>query len=87
MLPTNVLRQYVCRLTLFTRANCGLCDNAKKVLSDVWDRRPFEYDEVDVMAPGQQKWKDVYEFDTPVVSIFSDLSYQETQWANLIRFT
>lgn len=69
MIPTPVLRQYVCRLTLFTRANCGLCDNAKKVLSNVWDRRPFEYDEIDVMSPAHDKWKNVYEFDTPVVSL------------------
>ena len=68
MFPTAALRQYVCRLTLFTRANCGLCDNAKQVLSNVWDRRPFEYEEVDVMAASQSKWKDLYEFDTPVVS-------------------
>ncbi|KAF1356975.1 glutaredoxin-like domain-containing protein [Delphinella strobiligena] len=67
MFPTPVLRQHVCRLTLFTRANCGLCDNAKKVLENVWYRRPFEYDEIDVMS--YDKWKDVYEFDTPVVHI------------------
>ena len=67
MIPTAALRQYVCRLTLFTRANCGLCDNAKQVLSSVWDRRPFEYDEVDVMSPDHEKWKHLYEFDTPVV--------------------
>lgn len=37
-------------------------------MSKVWDRRPFEYTEIDVMAPGQTKWKNLYEFDTPVVS-------------------
>ena len=36
-------------------------------MSKVWDRRPFEYTEIDVMAPGQTKWKNLYEFDTPVV--------------------
>lgn len=72
MFPTAALRQYVCRITLFTRANCGLCDNAKQVLSNVWDRRPFEYDEIDVMRPDQEKWKNLYEFDTPVVSALSD---------------
>lgn len=56
------------RLTFFTRANCMLCDEAKLVLSKVWDRRDFEYHEIDVMAPGQTRWKDLYEFDTPVVS-------------------
>lgn len=55
------------RITLFTRANCSLCDHAKAVLSKAWDKRPFDYTEIDVMAPGQKKWKDIYEFDTPVV--------------------
>ncbi|OJD38782.1 glutaredoxin domain-containing protein [Diplodia corticola] len=67
--PTARLLQRACRLTLFTRQGCALCDNAKGVLSNVWDKRPFEYTEIDVMAPGQQKWKDVYEFDTPVIHV------------------
>ncbi|GAB7339044.1 hypothetical protein MBLNU457_5703t2 [Dothideomycetes sp. NU457] len=66
MRVTAVLRQYTVRLTLFTRKNCSLCDDAKKVLSNVWDRRPFEYDEIDVMEPPHEKWKGIYEFDTPV---------------------
>jgi len=68
MRATTVLRRFTCRLTLFTRKNCSLCDDAKKVLSNVWDRRPFEYDEIDVMETSQEKWKALYEFDTPVVS-------------------
>lgn len=58
-----------CRITLFTRAPCQLCTNAKLTLSNVWDSRPFAYKEIDVMVPGEEKWKDLYEFDTPVVSI------------------
>lgn len=65
---TAILRNYTCRITLFTRANCSLCSDAKQVLSGVWDRRPFEYDEIDVMTQNQEKWKALYEFDTPVVS-------------------
>ncbi|EKG19275.1 Glutaredoxin-like protein [Macrophomina phaseolina MS6] len=67
--PTARLLQRVSRITLFTRQGCSLCDNAKGVLSNVWDKRPFEYTEIDVMAPGQQKWRDVYEFDTPVIHV------------------
>jgi hypothetical protein len=26
------------------------------------------YHEINVMEPGQEKWKSLYEFDTPVVS-------------------
>lgn len=69
MRVTAALRQYTCRLTLFTRKNCSLCDDAKKVLSNVWDRRPFEYDEFDVMEAPHEKWKGLYEFDTPVVGV------------------
>lgn len=56
-----------CRITLFTRANCSLCTNAKQTLSTVWDKRPFDYKEIDVMQLEERKWKDLYEFDTPVV--------------------
>lgn len=31
--------------------------------------RPFAYQEIDVMQPGQEKWKAVYEFDTPVIHV------------------
>lgn len=58
-----------CRITLFTRVNCSLCDAAKSVVGNVRERRPFTYHEIDVMQPGQEKWKSVYEFDTPVVCL------------------
>lgn len=67
MRATPSLLQRICRITFFYRQNCALCDNAKQTLSNVWDKRPFHYTEIDVMSAGQQKWKDVYEFDTPVV--------------------
>lgn len=69
MFPTLALRNFACRITLFTRSNCSLCSDAKQVLSNVWDKRPFEYDEINVMEQSQEKWKDMYEFDTPVVSL------------------
>ena len=69
MRATLVLFRQCLRLTLFTRPNCSLCDDAKGVLSKVWDRRPFEYDEINVMESKQDKWKALYEFDTPVVCI------------------
>ena len=71
MHASAILRSLPYRLTLFTRPGCSLCDDAKVVLSRVWDRRPFHYDEIDVMAPDQVRWKELYEFDTPVVSPFS----------------
>ncbi|KAK1076282.1 hypothetical protein LTR33_009084 [Friedmanniomyces endolithicus] len=69
MRATSLLRQLGLRLTLFTRANCSLCDDAKVVLERVRIHRRFEYAEIDVMATGNGKWKALYEFDTPVVHI------------------
>ncbi|KAH0293054.1 hypothetical protein M436DRAFT_44904 [Aureobasidium namibiae CBS 147.97] len=69
MFPTLALRNFACRITLFTRSNCKLCSDAKGVLSNVWDKRPFEYDEINVMEHSDQKWKNMYEFDTPVIHV------------------
>ncbi|PBP18667.1 glutaredoxin domain containing protein [Diplocarpon rosae] len=60
---------HACRITLFTRANCSLCENAKRTLSEVWDVRPFQYTEIDVMKPEAMQWKGLYEFDAPVIHI------------------
>lgn len=65
MRATAFLYRQCVRLTLFTRSNCSLCDDAKGVLSKLWDKKPFEFDEIDVMK--HKKWKSLYEFDTPVV--------------------
>lgn len=58
------------RITFFTRETCGLCTQAKHVLSDVWDKRPFDYTEVnvDLPKPESKQWRDIYDFDVPVVS-------------------
>ena len=69
MLPSTKLLQLACRITLFTRANCSLCTDAKHTLSVVWNTRPFKYREVDVMMPEGKSWRDIYEFDTPVVRL------------------
>lgn len=57
------------RLTLFTRANCSLCEAAKTSIAVVQQKRPVDYTEIDVMAQGQQSWRDLYEFDTPVLHV------------------
>ncbi|KAL5116735.1 hypothetical protein ACEQ8H_005347 [Pleosporales sp. CAS-2024a] len=58
-----------CRITLFTRNPCALCDTAKTVIRNVTSQRPLTYHEINVMEPGQEKWKSLYEFDTPVIHI------------------
>ncbi|EMD01141.1 hypothetical protein BAUCODRAFT_62285 [Baudoinia panamericana UAMH 10762] len=65
MRATERLWQHALRVTLFSRPNCSLCVDAKEVLSKVWDKRHFEYREMDVMR--HKRWKDLYEFDVPVV--------------------
>lgn len=67
MRQTAQLLQHTARLTLFTRPNCSLCDSAKTVLQIVAKKRSFDYNEIDVMLPGQNEYKDLYQFDTPVV--------------------
>lgn len=67
MRQTAQLLQHTARLTLFTRPNCSLCDSAKTVLQIVAKKRSFDFNEIDIMLPGQNEYKDLYEFDTPVV--------------------
>ncbi|KAI0423335.1 hypothetical protein F5X98DRAFT_369342 [Xylaria grammica] len=58
-----------CRITLFTRENCGLCSDARSVLSDVWDARPFKFKEVDIVkSETGPQWRDLYDFDVPVLT-------------------
>ncbi|KAL1878738.1 hypothetical protein Daus18300_002014 [Diaporthe australafricana] len=69
MRATNKLLQLTCRITLFTRENCGLCVSARSVLSDVWDSRPFVYKEIDIVKPAAQNWKELYDVDVPVIHV------------------
>ncbi|KAF2274530.1 glutaredoxin 2 [Westerdykella ornata] len=70
-----------CRITLFTRENCSLCDTAKSVVATVGKTTPFKYQEVNVMEPGQEKWRAVYEFDTPVIHVEKASSGETTSSA------
>jgi hypothetical protein len=67
MFPTA--RLLAVRVTLFTRVGCGLCDTAKHAVTQLHKRRPFDYSEVDIMVPSNKEWKDVYEFDVPVLHV------------------
>ncbi|KAG0131489.1 hypothetical protein HOY82DRAFT_608084 [Tuber indicum] len=60
------LRRLPIHITLYSRATCSLCDTARTELSQAWEKRPFEYAEVDVMK--DDKWR-VYEFDVPVIHV------------------
>ena len=69
MRPTVQLLQHTARITLFTRQNCSLCDAAKVVIENLSKRRRFDFHLVDVMQNNNEKWRFLYEFDTPVVGI------------------
>ena len=56
------------RLVLFSRGDCSLCETAKAVVSNVRKKNPgSDYVEIDVMGGGNEGWRNLYEFDTPVV--------------------
>ncbi|KAL5614668.1 hypothetical protein BROUX41_004764 [Berkeleyomyces rouxiae] len=76
MFFTPALRQ--CRITLFTRTNCGLCDSARNVLAQVQTTRAFELQQVNLSAAGTQAWKDLYDFDVPVIHIAKAGASNET---------
>lgn len=63
------LLQHTAHITLFTRSNCCLCDSAKSVLRKLEEKRSFDLNEINVMDSNQKKWKELYEYDTPVVSV------------------
>ncbi|KAI2628306.1 hypothetical protein GGS21DRAFT_527310 [Xylaria nigripes] len=77
MRPTIRLFQ-ACRITLFTRENCGLCTDARSVLSDVWDKRPFQFREIDIVkSETGPQWRDLYDFDVPVIHISKSSAPEE----------
>lgn len=39
------------------------------VLSDVWDKRPFVFREIDIIKHDSEAWRNLYEFDVPVIHI------------------
>ena len=67
MRATPTLPQQALRLTFFTRPHCSLCTQAHHVLASVRRRRPFAYTEIDITAAGQASWRELYDFDVPVV--------------------
>ncbi|MGA2132683.1 MAG: glutaredoxin family protein [Bryobacteraceae bacterium] len=55
------------RVTLYTRAGCCLCDEAKQVLTAAQARAPFEYEEIDIDR--HPRWRDRYNDEVPVIAI------------------
>ena len=85
MRPSNNLMQHTARITLFTRANCSLCDTAKSTISKLAAKRSFGVEQIDVMASDQKQWREMYEFDTPVVCMVSLCSFSSLCLSHLSK--
>jgi glutaredoxin len=54
-------------VTLYTRAGCHLCDDAKKVIAAARARVDFEYEELDIDA--DPELRRLYNEEVPVIAI------------------
>lgn len=55
------------KVTLYTRAGCCLCDDAKRVLSDARRRADFDYEELDIDRDPELRRR--YNDEVPVIAI------------------
>jgi glutaredoxin len=55
------------KVTLYTRAGCHLCDDAKQVLAAARGRAEFDYEEVDI--DGDAELARRYNDEVPVITI------------------
>ncbi|KAI9593137.1 thioredoxin-like protein [Syncephalis fuscata] len=64
----SVVRRQALRLTLYTSRTCQLCVEAKESLDRVQKKIPFELEQVDIYAEGNEAHQ-IYMFDIPVVHL------------------
>jgi glutaredoxin len=55
------------RVTLYTRAGCCLCEEAKQVLVEARGRAAFEFEEIDIDR--HPEWLPLYNEEVPVIAI------------------
>jgi len=55
-------------ITLYTKKQCSLCFLAKRVIrgASIKVNNLIELNEVDIEAPGNQRWYELYKYDIPV---------------------
>ncbi|KAJ7073902.1 hypothetical protein C8F01DRAFT_1360654 [Mycena amicta] len=63
------LRRLIPRLTLFSGANCPLCDLAKIELNRVRQTRQFDLTLIDINAPENTSWKKKYVYWIPALHL------------------
>jgi glutaredoxin len=63
------------RVTLYTRAGCCLCEDAKRVIAEARLRADFDYEEVDIDRAGagdgerEGELRRLYNDEVPVIAI------------------
>lgn len=55
------------RVTLYTRAGCHLCEDAKRVVAEARRRVAFDYEELDIDRDAALR--ELYNEEVPVVSV------------------
>ncbi|MGA2738729.1 MAG: glutaredoxin family protein [Bryobacteraceae bacterium] len=55
------------RVTLYTRAGCCLCEEAKQALAAARTRATFEMEEIDIDR--DPEWRALYNEEVPVIAI------------------
>ena len=56
-------------VTLFTKADCTLCDKVKDVLRQVQEQAPHSLVQMDITDADKEEWWDRYKYDIPVLHV------------------
>ncbi len=62
------------KVTLYTRAGCHLCEEAKRVLAEARGRAEFDYEEFDIDADAELRR--LYNEEVPVIAIDGRKAFQ-----------
>ncbi|HLH16196.1 MAG TPA: glutaredoxin family protein [Bryobacteraceae bacterium] len=62
------------KVTLYTRAGCHLCEQAKRVLAEARGRAAFDYEEFDIDADAELRR--LYNDEVPVIAIDGHKAFQ-----------
>ncbi|KAK9368875.1 hypothetical protein V1509DRAFT_563792 [Lipomyces kononenkoae] len=66
-------------MTIFSRPQCGLCDEAKESIASAIKGLPaFTYSEINILKPENQEWFDKYAYDVPVIH-FQTAEHEEVK--------
>ncbi len=62
------------KVTLYTRAGCCLCEDARRVLAAARTRAVFDFDEIDIDR--HPEWLPLYNEEVPVIAIDGQKAFQ-----------